>query len=103
MNQRDTSRNDAGSPQPNGRDYWRRRAGIIELPQGGEIPKCEMPDHVIFLVLAGQADVTVNGQTSTVGEQQCLITAPATFSMKSERGARMVGIQIAAHSPFQGR
>jgi quercetin dioxygenase-like cupin family protein len=76
------------------------KARIIELPQGGEIPKCEMSDHVIFFVLAGQADVTVNGQTSSLGERQCLITAPATFSMKTEKGARLVGIQIAARPPY---
>ena len=69
---------------------------IIELPPGGEIPECEMSDHVIFFVLAGEADITVNGQISTLGEQQCLITPPATFSMKTEKGARLVGIQIVA-------
>ena len=69
---------------------------IIELPPGGEIPKCEMSDHVLFYVLAGEAEVTVNAQTSTLGEHQCLITPPATFSMRTEKGSRLLGIQILA-------
>jgi len=69
---------------------------IIELPPGGEIPKCGMSDHVIFYVLTGEAEVTVNSQISTLGERQCLITPPATFSMKTQRGVRIMGIQIVA-------
>ena len=71
---------------------------IIELPPGGEIPKCEMADHVIFYVLTGEAEVTVNAQISTLGERQCLITPPATFSMKTQGGVRIMGIQIAANT-----
>ena len=71
---------------------------IIELPPGGEIPKCEMCDHVIFYVLTGEAEVTVNAQISTLSERQCLITPPATFSMKTQRGVRILGIQIAANT-----
>jgi mannose-6-phosphate isomerase-like protein (cupin superfamily) len=69
---------------------------IIELPPGGEIPKCGLSDHVIFYVLTGEAEVTVNSQISTLGERQCLITPPATFSMKTQRGVRIMGIQIVA-------
>jgi quercetin dioxygenase-like cupin family protein len=71
---------------------------IIELPPGGEIPKCEMSDHVIFYILAGEAEITVNAQISTLGERQCLITPPASFSMKTEKGVRILGIQIAANT-----
>jgi quercetin dioxygenase-like cupin family protein len=76
---------------------------IIELPPGGAIPKCEMSDHVIFYVVAGEAEVTVNAQTSTLGEQQCLITPPATVSMKTAAGVRVMAVQIvktpSAHEP----
>ncbi len=67
---------------------------IIELAAGGEIPLCEMSDHVIFYVLTGEAEVTVNGESSTLRDGQCLISPPATFSMTTKAGARLLGIQI---------
>jgi mannose-6-phosphate isomerase-like protein (cupin superfamily) len=68
---------------------------IIELPPGGQMPTCEMVSHVIFYVLDGEARVTVNSELVTLKENQCLITEPATISMKTENGARLMGIQIA--------
>ncbi len=70
------------------------KARIIELPPGGEIPTCEMTSHVIFYVLEGEAEVKVNLEKATIKEGQCLITEPATLSMKTEKGVRMMGIQI---------
>ena len=68
---------------------------IIELPAGGKMPTCEMAFHVIFYVLDGEANVTVNSDTVALKEKQCLITEPATISMKTENGVRLMGIQIA--------
>jgi len=68
---------------------------IIELPPGGEMPICEMASHVIFYVLNGEVRVTVNLETAELKEKQCLITEPATLSMKTEKGVRLMGIQIA--------
>ena len=70
------------------------KARIIELPPGGEIPNCEMASHVIFYVLEGKAEVKVNLEKATIKAGQCLITEPATLSMKTEKGVRMMGIQI---------
>ena len=67
---------------------------IIELPPGGQMPTCEMASHVIFYVLRGEARVTVNSETVELKEKQCLITEPATISMKTENGVRLMGIQI---------
>jgi len=67
---------------------------IIELPPGGEMPSCEMASYVIFYVLHGEARVTVNAETVGLKEKQCLITEPATISMKTESGTRLMGIQI---------
>ena len=67
---------------------------IIELPPGGQMPTCEMASHVIFYVLNGEARVTVNSETVNLNEKQCLITEPATLSMKTENGVRLMGIQI---------
>ena len=68
---------------------------IVELPQGGEMPTCEMASHVIFYVLDGEVKVTVNSETVDLKEKQCLITEPATLSMTTGKGVRLLGIQIA--------
>ncbi|RKZ28204.1 hypothetical protein DRQ36_10780 [bacterium] len=70
------------------------KARIIELPPGGEMPICEMASHVIFNVIKGAAEVTVNREKVTIKEGQCLISAPATISMKTEDGVKIMGIQI---------
>jgi quercetin dioxygenase-like cupin family protein len=71
------------------------KARIVDLPPGGEMPACEMASHVIFYVLNGEVAVTVNSETEELKERQCLITEPATLSMRTERGVRLMGIQIA--------
>jgi mannose-6-phosphate isomerase-like protein (cupin superfamily) len=68
---------------------------IIELPPDGQMPICEMASHVIFFVLEGEAIVTVNSETVTLKEKQCLITEPATLSMKTMSGVKILGVQIA--------
>lgn len=67
---------------------------IVELPPGGEIPVCEMIPHVIFMVIEGSAEITVNGEKVMLKEGQCLITEPATLSMKTDTGVRIMGTQI---------
>jgi len=71
------------------------KARIIELPPGGRMPDCDMASHVIFCVLEGQAQVWVNGRELTLQQNHCLVTEPATLSMTSEQGVRMLGIQVA--------
>ncbi len=68
----------------------------IKLPADGKIPDCEMSSHVIFYVLEGSVDVTVDQEKRTINEGQCLISEPATISMRSADGARIMGIQITA-------
>lgn len=70
------------------------KARIVELPPRGEMPTCEMASYVIFYVLNGEAKVTVNSETVELNEKQCLVTEPATLSMTTERGVRLMGIQI---------
>jgi quercetin dioxygenase-like cupin family protein len=67
---------------------------IIELPSGGAMPACEMASHVIFYVLAGSADVTVNQEQVTLQEGACLIAEPATFTMRTTTGVKILGVQI---------
>jgi len=70
------------------------KARIIELPPGGQMPTCEMASHVIFFVLDGEVKVTVNSETAVLKEKHCLISEPATISMITESGARLLGIQV---------
>jgi quercetin dioxygenase-like cupin family protein len=71
------------------------KARIIKLPPGGVMPECEMASHVIFLVLEGRVRVRVNAEEALLHEKHCLIAEPATLSMKSDTGARLLGVQIA--------
>ena len=68
---------------------------IIELPPGGQIPTCEMASYVIFYVLDGEVKVTVNTELVILKKNQCLIAEPSTFSMQTENGVKIMGIQIA--------
>ena len=68
---------------------------IIKLQAGGKIPDCNMPSYVMFYVIDGSVDVTVNQEKKTIYEGQCLINEPATISMNSKDGAKLMGIQIA--------
>jgi len=67
---------------------------IIELPPEGELPTCDMASHVIFYVLAGSAEVTVNQEQVTLQEGACLISEPATFTMRTATGVKLLGVQI---------
>lgn len=67
---------------------------IIELPSGGEMTTCEMESYVIFNVISGAAEVSVNGEIANLEKGQCLITEPATLSMKTKDGVKIMGIQI---------
>ena len=69
---------------------------ITVLPPGGTIPDCDMSDHVIFYVVEGEAEVTVNEETADLRKGQCLITPLATLSMRTATGARILGVIIKA-------
>ena len=70
------------------------KARIIELQAGGKIPNCEMTSYVIFYVLDGSAEVSVNQKKTPVKEGQCLIFDPSTISMMSDKCVKMFGIQV---------
>lgn len=67
---------------------------IIKLKSGGQIPDCEMSASVIFNVISGSVKIKVNDKSSELKEGESLITEPATVSMKSLKGAKIMGIQI---------
>ncbi len=67
---------------------------VVDLPENGSMPECNMETHVVFVVMQGQVDITVNGKVHTLNEKQSLASEPAVFSMKSIKGAKLMGIQI---------
>ncbi len=69
-------------------------ARIISLPPGGAIAPCGMESNVVFLVISGVATVEADEVETQLEEGHCLITEPATISMRSETGARILGLQI---------
>jgi len=69
-------------------------ARIISLPPGGAIPPCEMAANVVFTVISGEATVEVDGEETALKEGCCLISGPATLSMRAVDGVRILGIQV---------
>jgi quercetin dioxygenase-like cupin family protein len=68
---------------------------VIGLAPGERLPKCEMATSVVFICLGGQADVNVGEEQISLSTGQGLVTEPAAVSMKTDAGARLLGIQIA--------
>jgi len=67
---------------------------LIQLEAGGEIPPCAMAMNVIFCVLQGKGIITINGQSNQAKPHSLIITPPATISMKTDEGMKVLGIQI---------
>ena len=70
-------------------------ARVVALPSGAEMPACEMSAYVLFYVVDGEAEVTVNSEKAVIATGQCLISEPATLAMRTKDGARILGIQVA--------
>ncbi len=68
---------------------------MVELPPGGEMPPCDMEWHVLFYVIKGKVTVSVNLEEHPLTEGQVLISEPGQYSMHSEEGVRLLGVQIA--------
>ncbi len=66
----------------------------VQLSEGEEIPPCDMSSHVIFTVLEGKVAITVDKDEVSLEEGECLISEPGTYSMKTEKGAKIQGIQV---------
>ena len=67
---------------------------VIDLPPGGSIPVCEMASHVIFVCVDGEAFATVDGEEVALTSAQGVVTEPATVSMRTDVGAKLLGVQI---------
>ncbi len=75
-------------------DLFKTRVIVLEV--GGKIPECQMDSYVMFYVVKGEVLLKKNDETSVLKENQVFITEPARLSMKSEIGARLLGVQIKA-------
>lgn len=73
-------------------DFFKTR--VINLEAGMEIPDCNMSSHVIFTVLEGKVKIKVNEEMAELTTGKCLVTEPATLSMTTETGAKIMGVQI---------
>ncbi|MFP4010892.1 MAG: hypothetical protein ACLFUM_04265 [Spirochaetaceae bacterium] len=75
-------------------EHERFKTRIIDLDAGGEMPDCQMESFVIFVVVSGSVTVYRNNEPITLRRNQVFITEPALLSMRSEGGAKLMGIRI---------
>jgi mannose-6-phosphate isomerase-like protein (cupin superfamily) len=68
---------------------------VISLGPGESMPKCDMASYVIFVGIEGEAEVDVGTDRVVISRGQCLVSEPATLSMRTNPGARLLGIQVA--------
>lgn len=66
----------------------------IGLSPRDEILPCKMTSNVVFYAVKGSAEISVDDVKTLLREGECLVTGPATLSMKTEEGATILGIQI---------
>ncbi|NCD00071.1 MAG: hypothetical protein EOL95_10275 [Bacteroidia bacterium] len=67
---------------------------VIELAENQELPECEMKSYVIFFLVKGKVQTTINNEKSVLKEGKLLVSEPAIFSMKAIENSRLIGIQI---------
>lgn len=67
---------------------------IINLEPGSDLSSCVMSSYVIFICLEGKAEVLVNGNKVELCSGQLIVSEPATFSMQTVSGAKLLGIQV---------
>ena len=68
---------------------------VISLGPGESMPKCDMASYVIFVGIEGEVEVAMGTDRVTISRGQCLVSGPATLSMRTSAGARLLGIQVA--------
>ena len=67
---------------------------IIPLKPNEKLPRCEMAQSVIFYVLEGEGTIQVGDETVPVTAGKLLVSPPTVFSMETETGMRVLGVQI---------
>jgi quercetin dioxygenase-like cupin family protein len=67
---------------------------IINLKPGEAVPECDMSSHVIFICFKGGVELSVDGKKVELSSGQLLASEPGVFSIRAEKGSRLLGIQI---------
>jgi len=67
---------------------------VISLDPGESISRCDMASHVVFVCMKGEAEVSIGGEKIALSEGLGLVAEPASVSMRTDTGARLLGIQI---------
>ena len=67
---------------------------IIALDPGQYMPRCDMISFVVFVCIEGEAEVHVGVDKVSISARRGFVTEPATISMETKTGARLLGIQI---------
>ena len=70
---------------------------LISLKKGEEIPPCDMDSNLIFTIIEGEVEISVNEQKNILSQNQVLIADPGLFSMEALKDSKIMGIQIAAN------
>ena len=52
---------------------------VIDLPENGKMPECEMATHVVFVVMQGKVDIMVNGKEYNLSEKQIMTKSRLFF------------------------
>jgi hypothetical protein len=68
---------------------------LISLGPVESMPKCDMTTYVIFVEIEGEAEVDVGTDRGAISRGQCLVSEPATLSMRTNAVVRLLGIQVA--------
>ncbi|MHC1787472.1 MAG: AraC family ligand binding domain-containing protein [Christensenellales bacterium] len=69
-------------------------ARLIVLKAGQKIPNARVDSYVLFYVVAGEVFLTCNEETVRLQENQVFISGPATLSLETAQGARLMGVRI---------
>lgn len=70
---------------------------IIELESDQQLPECQMESHVVFLLVSGEVEITVDNEKALMKQDELLVSEPAKFSMRALKASRLIGIQINKH------
>ena len=69
-------------------------ARLIVLGAGDKISDSAVDTWVMFHVVKGEVQVTRNGETAVLKENQVFLSEPAVVSLESVQGARLIGMRI---------
>lgn len=70
------------------------KARMISIGAAATIPTCVMATYVLFSVLEGEVELSRNDERVLMKTGMVFITDPASISMTSPNGAKLLGLQL---------